>query len=49
MKWQIVAAPYEDKNFTKRAIKKQLEKVVCWLNAINWLFPKRQNEIKNFY
>ena len=36
MQWRIVAALYKDENFTKRAIKKQqLEKVVCWLNAIN--------------
>ena len=47
MKRQMVAALYKDENFTKRAIKKQqLEKPVCGLNAINWLFPKNENGSK---
>ena len=34
MKRQMVAALYEDENFTERVIKK---------HAINWRFPKNEN------
>ena len=43
----MVAALYEDENFTMRAIKKQQsEKLVGQLKAINWRFPKNENGSK---
>ena len=43
----MVATLHKDENFSKRAIKKQQsEKLVCWLNTINRLLPKNDNESK---
>ena len=46
-KWRMVAALYNNENFTKSAIKKQqLEKLVSWLNAINCIFQKLKMDQK---